>query len=169
MRYSYLFVLGILWIICWRWAPRCFRPPWDNLKPNAFCVNNIYFKLLSMRSVYEKQIICWIAANLSHFIFKLKHRLQAIHTHTNCLSSFPPSLQGEEDRGRCGGVHEQTQYLSLRFKYVSSYLYQNVSPSLCRISTTLPKLYNQLWDTSEHCFWHNFIKEQSLWHCFHRG
>lgn len=92
---------------------------------------------------------------LSHFISKLKHRLQAIHANTNCLSSFPPSPPG-----RCGGVHEQTPYLSLCIKYVSCYLYQNGSLFSCRICfTTQPKFYNQLWDTSEHCFWQNFIKK----------
>lgn len=45
-----------------------------------------------------------------------------------------------------------------------------LSVSACfSLFTPLPKLYNQLWDASEHCFWHNFIKEQSLWHSFHTG
>lgn len=45
---------------------------------------------------------------------------------------FLPAYRERRTGGKCGGVHEQTQFLSLCFEYVSSYLYQNASPSWCR-------------------------------------
>lgn len=45
-------------------------------------------------------------------------------------------------------------------------------PSCCRIFFFLQPCQNYIInyrDTSEHCFWHDFVKEQSLWHGFHRG